>query len=94
MKYVRNNCYGGFSLSEQAIRLFNQYAGTKYKYSHQIEDAVPRNDPNLVDVVEILQETANTDTSELVVVEIPNDVEPELEESDGWEIFVEPHRSW
>jgi hypothetical protein len=93
-RWVRNSCYGGFGLSKEAVELYNQYAGTDFKDSYAIKDSVARNDPNLVNVVEILQEKANGDCAELKIVEIPDDVEPELQEYDGWETFVEPHRSW
>jgi hypothetical protein len=94
MKYVKNSCYGGFNLSEQAVKLYNQYAGTAYEDGYEIKYEVPRNDPDLIAVVEILKDKANSAHSELVIVDIPDDVEPELNEYDGWETFVEPHRSW
>jgi hypothetical protein len=94
MKYVRNACYGGFGLSEYAVRLFNMYAETTYKDSYAIEDQVPRNDPNLVKVVENMGKEASGECAELIVVEIPDDVDPILNEYDGWERFEEPHRTW
>ena len=94
MKHIRNNCYGGFGLSEMAVLLFNQYAGTKYEDSYELQYEVPRNDPNLIKVVEELGEAANGECAELVIVEVPDDVSPEITDYDGWETFVEPHRTW
>ena len=92
--FVRNNCYGGFGLSKQAVRLFNQYAETAYESSCELQYEVPRNDPNLVKVVEELVEAASEDYAELIIVEVPSDVSPEIQDYDGWETFVEPHRTW
>ena len=90
MEYVRNDCYGGFGLSEMALRLYNEYAGTELEDEYDI----PRNDPFLVKVVKELGKTANADHAELVIVNIPDEVKPELHEYDGWEHFAEPHRTW
>ena len=94
MKHIRNNCYGGFGLSEMAVLLFNQYAGTKYEHSYELKYGVPRNSPHLVKVVEELGEAASGDYAELIIVEVPNDVSPEIQDYDGLEKFVEPHRPW
>jgi hypothetical protein len=55
---------------------------------HQIE----RNDPALVQVVEEMD--ANSTYSQLKVVEIPDDVEWDIEEYDGTEWVAEKHRTW
>lgn len=55
---------------------------------------VPRNDPHLVQVVEEMGAKANSDFSKLVVVEIPDGIEWEVDEYDGYEKIVEKHRSW
>jgi hypothetical protein len=94
MKYVRNACYGGFSLSDKAVELYNMYAGTEYEDTYSLNWSTGRNDPNLVRVVEELGKEANGECAELLVVEIPNDVNPILNEYDGWERFEEPHRTW
>ena len=90
MKIVINACYGGFGLSKEALALFNERSGTTITYEHDIE----RNDPILVEIVEELGESANTRFSELKVVEIPDDVEWEIEEYDGNEWIAEKHRTW
>lgn len=55
---------------------------------------IERNDKDLVAVVEELKDKANTRFSELEVVEIPDDVEFEIEEYDGKEWVSEKHRRW
>ena len=56
--------------------------------------SIERNDPLLVQVVEELGEIADGDYAELHVVEIPDDVEWEINEYDGMEHIAESHRSW
>ncbi len=53
-----------------------------------------RDDPDLVAVVEEYGEGANTRYSKLKVVEIPEDVEWEIQEYDGAEWVAEKHRTW
>jgi len=53
-----------------------------------------RADPLLVQVVEELGEKANGSCSELRVIEIPDDIEWEIDEYDGMESVNEKHRSW
>ena len=55
---------------------------------------IPRDDPILVQVVKELREKSWTLVSQLKVVEIPNDVEWEIEEYDGLEHVSEVHRTW
>jgi len=53
-----------------------------------------RDDPDVVAVVEELRREANAKCAELKVVEIPDDVEWEIEEYDGNEWVSEKHRRW
>ena len=55
---------------------------------------IPRDDAWLVRVVEELGEEANGRYAHLKVVEIPDDVEWEIEEYDGMEHISEAHRTW
>jgi hypothetical protein len=55
---------------------------------------IERNDPLLIQVVEEMGENVNTRFSKLKVVEIPNDVEWQIEEYDGAEWVAEKHRTW
>jgi hypothetical protein len=53
-----------------------------------------RADPFLVQVVEELGKDANGRCAVLRIVEIPNDVEWDIEEYDGQEWIAEKHRTW
>ena len=88
MKVVINKCYGGFSLSEKA------YKELGLKDSYDSIGKIERNDPRLVEVVERLGKESWGPHSELKVVEIPGDVEYEIDEYDGIEWIAEVHRTW
>jgi hypothetical protein len=53
-----------------------------------------RDDPYLVQVVEELGDRANGRHAELKVVEIPAEVDWEIDEYDGTEWVAEKHRTW
>jgi hypothetical protein len=53
-----------------------------------------RTDPTLVQVVEELGRRANSNASDLAVVEIPDGVEWHIAEHDGLEHVAENHRTW
>lgn len=53
-----------------------------------------RTDPILIQVVEELGEEANSPYAELKIVEIPDDIDWEIDEYDGRESISEAHRSW
>ena len=53
-----------------------------------------RDDPLLIQVVEELGEKANGRCAKLEVVEIPADVQWEIDEYDGNEHIAETHRTW
>ena len=55
---------------------------------------ISRDDPTLVQVVEEFGEDSWGSYAELKVVEIPNDVEWEINEYDGREWVAEKHRTW
>lgn len=55
---------------------------------------IPRNDLSLVKVVEEMGEKANSRYANLVVVEIPDDVDWQVMEYDGREWVAEAHRTW
>lgn len=85
MKVVINRCYGGFGLSEKAMKFL------------RVDSSWPdiaRNDPKLVECVEKLGEEANGTYAELKVVEIPDNVNWEIGEYDGLEWVEEVHRRW
>lgn len=55
---------------------------------------VKRTDEDLIKVGEKLKEKANTICSKLKVIEIPDDLDYEIEEYDGNEWISEKHRTW
>ena len=65
MKVVINTCYGGFSLSDDAIRAWESRTGREF-------DAwdVPRHDPDLVAVVLLFGDEAAGSCAELQVITI------------------------
>ena len=90
MKIVINGCYGGFGLSDTALEMYNELSGSTIEYCHDMA----RNDPFLIQVVETMGDNANSWTSELRIVEIPDDVQWEIDEHDGLESIHEVHRVW
>jgi len=67
----------------------------KYEEKSYFSDSdIPRDDPALVEVVQELKERASGTHAELSIVEIPDDVEWEIEEYDGTEHIAEKHRTW
>lgn len=90
MKIVINKCFGGFGLSEVAeTRYKNETGNENVSYWN-----MKRDDPILVSIVEELGEDSWGDFAELSVVEIPNDVNWEIEEYDGKEYIAEVRRKW
>ena len=85
VKIVINRCYGGFGLSEKAMKFLG--IGSEWP-------DIARNDPKLVECVEKLGEEANDTYAEWKVVEIPDDVNWEIGEYDGLEWVEEVHRRW
>lgn len=55
---------------------------------------IARNDVYLVQTLELLGEHAQGARSELKIVEIPDDVEWQVEYNDGLEWVAEKHRTW
>ena len=58
------------------------------------DSSIERDDPTLVQVVEELGEAANGAFADLQIVEIPEDVDWEIDDYDGKERVAERHRSW
>lgn len=59
-----------------------------------VDRDIPRDDADLVAVVEELGAQANGEFAALEVVELPADVDWEIEEYDGREWIAEKHRTW
>lgn len=142
-KIVVNRCFGGFGLSNKALRRYVELKGEKLYFYQQtqcrFDDGtdlyekvnpgdkeevkitytftkdqgesftkfpegndtgylhdrdIDRCDPDLVKVVEELGEEASGWAANLKVVEIPDDLEWEIDDYDGRETIHEKHRSW
>lgn len=73
VKVVYNNRYGGFSLSEKAVELYNQ--GRLEQNQAPINHSgrrIPRHDPVLIKVVEELGKEANGKHADLQIETIPD----------------------
>ena len=95
MKVVKNVCFGGFGLSNAAIERLVELTGKSERdcyRDYNLEEN--RAAPELVQVVEELGEKSWGSFAQLVVVEIPDDVEWYISEDDGWETIEEVHRFW
>lgn len=90
-KIVINACYGGFSLSKEAIESYQVRTGTEIG---MFGSDVPRDNPVLVAIVEEMGRRAAGGYAQLKVVEIPVDVEWTVEQHDGREWIAEKHRTW
>jgi hypothetical protein len=91
-RIVINDCYGGFSLSEEATLRYKALAGiTNGDWSYY---DVVRDDPYLVQVVREMGHRANGAHANLKIVEVPAGVEWHVAEYDGNEWVAENHRSW
>jgi hypothetical protein len=86
-KIVINTCYGGFNISEEAIKHLN-YDGPISAWD------IPRDDARLIATVEELGHLANGQYAELKIVEIPDDVDWQIIEDYGVEHIAEKHRTW
>lgn len=112
MKVVINRCFGGFGLSDAAIKRYGELAvlnliskkGGLFGIDWYVDfvddnnfffdDNIPRDDPNLVRVVEEMGEESWGSYSELAIVEIPDDVKWTIDSYDGNECVAECHRTW
>lgn len=92
MEIVINNCYGGFGLSEAARDILEEVLDVPLD-TVLGEDSF-RAHPALIEVIKGLGEGVNDCFSELKIVEIPDDVEWQIEEYDGSEWIAEKHRTW
>lgn len=58
------------------------------------DSEIPRDDPDLIKIIEEMGENANGDHARLKIVEIPDDVKYQITEYDGVEKIEEVHRIW
>lgn len=104
MKVVINGCHGGFSLSRKAVEVYAEKQGLNpgtwndvwgfYEGGDFYDRDIPRDDPLLIEIVETLGKDASGRCADLYIVEIPDGVNWQIEEYDGWEHVAEVHRRW
>jgi hypothetical protein len=101
MKLVINQCYGGFGLAGEAIWAYAKAKGREIRHGRFFSGAppwldekkIPRNDPDLVEVLEVLgSDIASGPLADLSVEEIPDGTDWEIIEHDGLErvVFTRP----
>lgn len=92
---VINGCYGGFGLSQEALRLLRergveieeeQEENKYYNKGHLYDPRLPRHDPRLIAVVEELGERADGEYAALYIETIPGN-RYRIEEYDGSEVI-------
>lgn len=106
MKIAINKCYGGFGISTEAVLLGREISGEAewlgitdeilgygHFNSHHVDDKF-RNDPVLIQVIETLGVKASGELAKVRIVEIPDDVNWEINEYDGMESVREVSRTW
>ena len=71
------------------------YGDVNWEADMFVASDIPRNDENLIRVIEELgADVASSHFAELEIVEIPDDVDWEIDEYDGKEWVAEKHRTW
>lgn len=94
IKVVINACYGGFSLSAEAMAWLKGH-GLKLDDDDDEEGRdIPRDNPLLVKCVESLDKAANGRFAFLQIVKIPYGTHWEIAKYDGKEHIAECHRTW
>jgi hypothetical protein len=82
-KIVYNACYGGFGLSNRAVRRYCEIKGITEETIY--DEDIERTDPVLVQVVEELGDKANGDCAELRIAELSAGTLYRIDEYDGVE---------
>lgn len=110
VEVVINRCFGGFSLSFEALQTYVEKKGKKlyikpnytgcYTEPNFDDDSyisgydIERTDPDLISTVKELGSKANGTYASLDIVEIPDDVEWYIHDYYGSESVHENHRIW
>lgn len=90
MKILINKCFGGFEFSDEFIEEYTKRTGTSFYYNSNYRTA-----NNIIELFEELgSKRSSSKLSKLKLVEIPDDVEWEVQEYDGNEWIAEVHRTW
>lgn len=91
---VINACHGGFGISPEAMELYQAFCRDAQIEPCEYDCEISRDSQQLLSVVKVLGERANTRYSQLKTVTIPDDVEWTIMEYDGLEWVAEAHRTW
>lgn len=95
MKIVINACHGGFGLSRATLLLYADSKNITDPDWNPSRGDIPRNDPTLVSIVEKIGSSAASGShARLKIVDIPDNVEWEIQEYDGLEWVAEKHNTW
>ena len=73
---------------------WNDGSGLRAEFADSFCSGIPRDDSDLVKVVQELGKAASSPLAQLQIVEIPDDVEWEIAEYNGIEWVAEVHRTW
>ena len=101
MKIVVNRCYGGFELSKAVYdELGIEWDGCGYIRNEDLgiesdNHNAYRADSKLIQAIEkIGEKESSVRFSKIEIVEIPDDVDWEIDKYYGYETIYEKHRSW
>jgi hypothetical protein len=86
-----SNAFIAYTVTEDFGEVINKIPNNdSYWYDGDLE----RDDPILIRVIEEMGEEADGKFAKLEIVEIPDDVEWQIDDYDGYESIHEVHRSW
>ena len=89
IKVVINGCFGGFGLSSEAYDFLEiPWDGFGFAYMND------RTNPKLIECIETLGKKANGRCANLIIVEVPDNIDWYIDEYDGSESIEEVHNSW
>ena len=92
-KVVYSSCFGGFSLSEEALKMLSDL-NVNVTDEYNVKYDICRHDPRLIEVVEKLGDAASGRHAALKIAEITGN-QYIIEEYDGQESVLEPqHIKW
>lgn len=102
IKWVEKRCDTYYTIpieeyekkSAESLKKHGDYRDINDKGYVLIDYDIPRDDPDLIKIVEELKDEANGFCAQLKVVEIPDGIEWEIDEYDGNETVEEKHRTW
>lgn len=97
LKVAINRCYGGFSLSSEAKKMYRERTkdSTQPPKGWYIDTDVARDDPDLIATIEQLGRKASSGRfANLKIITIPDGVDWEVKDYDGVEWVAEKHRTW